>query len=91
MQAGKLVSWLGWLLNHSNGTIADVAHHLETRAADLDDDARERLRDDVLVLDDELATVKALLAPVDWDAEHGRLLAGEIPPFEDDADDEQDE
>ena len=91
LQAGKLVSWLGWLLNHSNGTIADVAHHLETRAADLDDDARERLRNDVLVLDDELATVKALLAPVDWDAEHGRLLAGEIPPFEDDADDEQDE
>ena len=80
---------MGWLLNHSNGTIADVAHHLETRAADLDDDARELLREDVLALDEELATVKALLAPVDWDAEHGRLLAGEIPPIEGDADDEQ--
>lgn len=90
-EVGKLVSWLGWLLNHSNGTIADVAHHLETRAADLDDDARELLHEDVLALDEELATVKALLAPVDWDAEHGRLLAGEIPPIEGDADDEQNE
>ena len=82
---------MGWLLTHSNGTIADVAHHLETRAADLDDDARQQLHEDVLALDEELATVKALLAPVDWDAEHARLLAGEIPPFEDDADDEQNE
>lgn len=90
-EVGKLVSWLGWLLTHSNGTIADVAHHLETRAADLDEDARQQLRNDVLALDEELATVKALLAPVDWDAEHARLLAGEIPPFEDDADDEQNE
>jgi hypothetical protein len=90
LEVGKLVSWLGWLLTYSNGTIADVAHHLETRAVDLEDDAREQLRDDVLALDEELATVKALLAPVDWDAEHGRLLAGEIPPFEGDADDEQD-
>ena len=90
-EVGKLVSWLGWLLTHSSGTIADVAHHLETRAADLDDDAREQLHEDVLALDEELATVKALLAQVDWDAEHGRLLAGEIPPFEGAADDEQDE
>ncbi len=91
LEAGKLVSWLAGLLTHSNGTIADVAHHLESRAADLDDGARQQLRDDVLALDEELATVKALLAPVDWDAEHERLLAGEIPPFEHDADDQQDE
>lgn len=87
--AGELVVQLGWLLTHSTGAIADVAHHLETRAGDLDDDARERLRDDVVALHEELATLSALLEPVDWDAEHARLLAGEIPPF--DADDEPDE
>jgi hypothetical protein len=90
-KAGELLARLGWLLTQSSGTIAHVAHHLETRAADLDDDAREQLRDDVLALHEELATLKALLEPVDWDAEHGRLLAGEIPPFGDDPDDEQDE
>ena len=91
-EVGKLVSWLGSLLTHSNGTIVDVVHQVETRSVDLDDDAREQLRDDVLVLDEEFATLKALLvAPLDWDAENERLLAGEIPPFEDDADDEQNE
>ena len=82
-ETGKLLPQLRWLLTQSSGTIADVAHQLETRAGDLDDGAREQLRDDVLVLDEELATVKALLiAPVDWDAENERLLAGEIPPFD---------
>ncbi len=85
---GELLRRLRWLLTESSGTIADVAHQLETLAARVDDDVREQLRDDVLVLDEELATLKALLlAPVDWDAEHERLLAGEIPPFEGDADD----
>jgi hypothetical protein len=91
LEAGELLSRLGWLLTHASGKIADVAHHLETRAADLDDDAREQLRDDLLALHEELAPLTALLEPVDWDAEHGRLLAGEIPPFQDDPDDEQDE
>jgi hypothetical protein len=90
-EAGELLARLGRLLTHSTGAIADVAHNLETRAADLDDDAREQLRDDVLALHEELATLKALLEPVDWDAEHGRLLAGEIPPFGDDPDHERDE
>ncbi len=90
-EAGELLARLGWLLTHSTGAIADVAHHLETRAADLDDDAREQLRDDVLALHDELATLNALLEPVDWDAEHGRLLAGQIPPFGNDPDDERDQ
>lgn len=89
-EAAALLARLGWLLTQSSGTIADVAHHLETRAADLDDDAREQLRDDVLALHEELATLKALLEPVDWDAQHERLLAGEIPPFQDDPDDDQD-
>ncbi len=88
----RLVLRLRWLLTQSSGTIADVAHQLETRAADVDDAARQQLRDDVLVLDEELALLKALLLPpIDWDAEHERLLAGEIPPFEDYADEEQDE
>ena len=91
VEAGELPARLGWLLTHASGKIADVTHNLETRAADLDDDARERLGDDVLALYQELATLTALLEPVDWDAEHGRLLAGEIPPFQDDADDEHDE
>lgn len=91
LEAGELIPRLGWLLTHAGGKIADVAHHLETRAADLDNDAREQLRDDLLALHEELASLTALLEPVDWDAEHGRLLAGEIPSFENDADDEQDE
>jgi hypothetical protein len=91
LEPGELLPRLGWLLIRSSGTIADVAHHLETRAADVDDDAREHLRADILALHEELATLEALLEPVDWDAEHGRLLAGEIPPVQDDADDETDE
>ena len=91
LEAGELPARLGWVLTHASGKIADVAHHLETRAADLDDDARQQLRDDLLALHEDLAPLSALLEPVDWDAEHGRLLAGEIPPFQDDADDEQDE
>ena len=91
LEAGELLARLGWLLTHASGKIADVAHHLETRAADLDDDAREQLRDDLLALHEELAPLTALLEPVDWDAEHSRLLAGEIPPFQHYADDETNE
>lgn len=88
-QDGELVPRLRWLLTESAGTIANVAHELETRAADVDDHAREQLHDDILALDDELAAVKTLLGnEVDWDAEIRRLLAGEIPPFQIDADGE---
>ncbi|HEY2652139.1 MAG TPA: hypothetical protein VGI50_09475 [Solirubrobacteraceae bacterium] len=90
-EAGKLLARLGRLLTRSSGRIADVAHHLETRGVELDDDAREELRDDGLALHEELATLRALFEPVDWDAEHGRLLADEIPPFQDDPDEEGDE
>jgi hypothetical protein len=92
LEAGELLPRLRWLLTQSSGTVAAVAHQLETRAADVDDDARQQLQDDVLVIDEELATLKAMLvAPVDWDAEYERLLADEIPPFDDNADDTNDE
>ena len=33
-----------------------------------------------------------LVAPVDWDAAYERLIAGEVPPFEDERDeDDEDE
>lgn len=82
---GELLGQLRSLLTQSGGKIAAVAHHIETRAADLGEVAREQLREDLDVLDDDVATLKALLAPpIDWDAEYGRLLADEIPPAEDD-------
>jgi hypothetical protein len=91
-QDGELVPRLRWLLTESAGTIANVAHELETRATEVDDHAREQLQDDILALEDELASVKTLLiTEVDWDAENGRLLAGEIPPFQIDAGDEDGE
>jgi hypothetical protein len=86
-QAGKLLPQLRWLLTKSTGTIAEVAHRLETRGVEIDDDAREQLEDDLLLLDEEVFALKTLLVgPVDWDAEYQRLMAGEIPPFEDDDD-----
>jgi hypothetical protein len=77
---------LRWLLAQSSGTIADVAHQLETYPFALDDDAREQLRDDVLVIEEELVMLGALLASIDWDAEFERLLRDEIPGPETDAD-----
>jgi hypothetical protein len=82
-QAGELLPYLRWLLTDAAGTIANVAHHLETRATEVDDDARAHLYDDVSVLDEELTTVKTLLGnQIDWDAEAKHLLGGEIPPPE---------
>jgi hypothetical protein len=82
-----LLPTLRWLLTQVSGTLGLVSHQLETRAADIDDIVREQLRDDVLLLDDELATVKALLfEPIDWDSELTGLLDGELPPFDDDLD-----
>lgn len=78
-----LLPTLRWLLTRATGTLGLVSHQLETGAADIDDVAREQLRDDVLFLDDELATVKALLfEPIDWDSELTLLLDGELPPFD---------
>ena len=86
-----LLPTLRWLLTQAGGTISRVAHQLEHRAAEIDDNAREQLRDDVMVVDDELATVKALLIALnDWDAELERLMNGELPPFETDTDSEYD-
>jgi hypothetical protein len=85
---GRLFPQLRWLLTQSGGTIADVAYQLESHPFELDEDAREQLRDDVLVIEEELAMLKTVLASVDWDAELGRLLSDEISPPEGDADSE---
>jgi hypothetical protein len=73
------------LLASSGGTIADVAHALERRGEDVDGEGRALLQDEVGAIEVDIAVLKALLSePVDWDAESKRLLAGEVPPFEDD-------
>jgi hypothetical protein len=87
----ELLPMLRWRLSEVIGTIAEVAHRLEGRASDLNDGARKHLRDDILVLDDELETVKALLAePNDWDSGF-RLLEGDLPPLDADTDPDDDE
>ena len=89
MSTSELLRRLRWLMGESSGTIAYIAHELETRAAELDEEVCEQLRDDVLVLDEDLARLKSLLLPpVDWDAELEGLIAGEIPPFDDDFDED---
>jgi hypothetical protein len=88
----ELLPTLRWLLTQASGTIGEVGHQLETRAADIDDGARAQLRDDVLVIDGELAVVKALLLELtDWDAELTRLLEQELPPLDTDPDPDDDE
>ena len=76
---------LRWLLTQSAGTVADVAHQLETHPFDVDDRTREQLRDDVLVIEEELATLKGLLDFVDWDAELRDLLGEQSSPPDPDA------
>jgi hypothetical protein len=91
---GELVWELRRLIAWSGGAIADVARALETRGADLDETARELLRDELAELDVDLATLNVHLAdPVDWDGEFECLLAGEVAPFDDlvDEDDENDD
>jgi hypothetical protein len=91
VEAGALLRRLRWLMTESSGTIAYVAHQLESRGVELDDDACDQLHEDVLVLDEDIANLKSLLLPtVDWDAEHERLIAGEIPPFEDEPEEDDD-
>ena len=83
---------LRWLLTQATGTIGEAAYELESRAADIDDGAREHLRDDVLVLDGELAVVKGLLVELhDWDSEFGRLLRNELTPPDTDTGPEHEE
>lgn len=92
LEAGELLRRLRRLMTESSGTVANIAHQLETRAAELDDDACDKLRDDVLVLEEDIAMLKGLLvARVDWDAAHERLIAGEVPPFDDDTDHDDDD
>jgi hypothetical protein len=79
----ELITYLRLLLIRSTDTVAEVKQHLETQVRPLDRETRAQLADDVLRLDDELASLKAfLIAPLDWDAEYKRLLAGETPPLE---------
>lgn len=85
----ELLPTLRLLLTEAAATVGAVAHQLESRAADIDDGARERLRNDVLVLDGEVAVITALLfEPVDWDSELKRLLEEELPPLDTDTDPE---
>jgi hypothetical protein len=91
-RSGELVWELRRLLAWSGGTLADIADTLESRGGELDGKARGLLQDEVYAVEADLATVKALLSdPIDWDAEYGSLLAGELPPFDDSAVDEDDE
>src|SRR5207248_6725018 len=86
----ELVWELRRLLASSGGTIADVAHALEVRGEQVDRKGRELLEDEVRAVEVDIAILKSLLPdPVDWDRECGRLLAGEVPPFEDDVADDQ--
>jgi hypothetical protein len=89
---GELVLELRRLLAWSGGAIADVARALETRGADMDEAAREFLREEIEALDADVDTLNVYLAdPLDWDSEFGCLLAGEVAPFDDGADDDADE
>ena len=85
LSSGELLPQLRWLLTQSAGTVADVAHQVETHPFEVDDRAREQLRDDVLVIEEELGTLKMLLASVDWDAEFQDLLGEENAPPDSDS------
>jgi hypothetical protein len=90
---GEELLWeLRRLLAASGGTIADVAHALERRGDEVDRKGRDLLQDEVGAIEIDIAVLKTLLSdPIDWDAESRRLLAGEVPPFEDHAVDDDDE
>jgi len=80
----ELVWELRRLLASSGGTIADVVHALERRGDDVDRNGRDLLHDEVRAVEVDIAVLKTLLfEPVDWDGECKRLLADEVPPFED--------
>lgn len=80
----ELVWELRRLLASSGGAIADVVHALERRGDDIDRDGCDLLHDEVRALEVDIAVLKTLLfEPVDWDGECKRLLADEVPPFDD--------
>ncbi|HET6869628.1 MAG TPA: hypothetical protein VFH80_27190 [Solirubrobacteraceae bacterium] len=84
MEDEELFWELRRLLASSGGTIADVGHALERRGDDIDRKGRDLLEDEVSAIELDIAVLKVLLSdPVDWDTESKRLLAGEVPPFED--------
>jgi hypothetical protein len=89
---GELVLELRRLLAWSGGAVADVARALETRGAELDESARDVLREEIDALIADVDTLNLYLAePVDWNTEFGCLLAGEVAPFDDPIEDEDDE
>jgi hypothetical protein len=89
---GELVWELRRQIGRSGDTIADVARALETRGIELDENARDLLRDELAALDADLETLNAYLSdPVDWDREFGSLIAGEVAPFDDFSGDEDEE
>jgi hypothetical protein len=80
----ELVWELRYLLASSGGTIADVAHTLEGLGDEIDRKGRDLLKDEVRAIEVDIAVLKTILSDaVDWDAECKRLLADEVPPFED--------
>ncbi|HEY4828828.1 MAG TPA: hypothetical protein VIH85_18795 [Solirubrobacteraceae bacterium] len=90
------VAWeLRRLIASAGDTLADAVRGLERHAADLDENGRELLQDELTTLDVDLGLLKEHLAdPTDWDSELECLLAGEIGPFDDphaDEDDDDDE
>lgn len=92
LSTGELVWELRRLIAWAAGTLEGVAGTLEARLGDLDERGRELLQEEVIALEDDLATVKTHLAdPVDWDDEFEHLLAGEVAPFDDGATDEDDD
>lgn len=95
-QEAERVWGLRQLLASAGAMITDVAQALETRGGELDREGRELLQDEVSAIEVDMAVLKTLLADeVEWDEECRRLLADEVPPFEDaavddDLDDEDD-
>jgi hypothetical protein len=91
----ELVWELRRLIASSGGAIADVAHALEKRGDEVDRRGRDLLHEELLAVEVDIAVLKTLLSDqVDWDTECKRLLAGEVPPFEDlavDDDDDEDD
>jgi hypothetical protein len=88
----ELVWELRKLLASSGGTIADVSHALERRGDEVDPRGRALLQEEVRAVEVDIAVLKSVLSdPVDWDREVRRLLADEVPPFEDSGDDDEDD
>jgi hypothetical protein len=89
----ELVWELRRLLASSGGAIAEVALELERRGDVVDRKGRELLQEEIRAVEVDIALLKTVLSdPVDWDGECKRLLASEVPPFEDPAaDDDRDD